>query len=407
MPAIAAFALCFLLLWLADSPATDKGRQRVRWLIWAAPMLLLAGNRFNGADWINYKRAFETLSGEVSALDGVLASPFEWLFSLLLWAIGQTGLPYEAVVAVIGVFNALALTHIIRQLAPDFPARTMALVLLVEGWTLYHEQLRQSVAVTLGLLSLLAAHRGSWLRTAVLWIAATGFHSSAVIAPIWLLLMRQVRRSDNQPMRLTQVLMLGAVAFAVIAGGLTLLRQGLLPIAGLDRLQTKLELYQEHDVFGGALFTAGMVAYALGFLVLMAVRRRVVARGDFWLSFAWTAAILWTVLGPALRTQAILIRFEHYLLIFMPLALGLLLQRDDERGWGRRARTLVFCVFAATFPLRVFLHPENLVWSLDYQNTVVFNALSIELEDADLREALICANLALFDNDFCGREPTN
>ena len=405
MLAIVVFALTFLLLWLADGPDGETARGRLRWMVWLVPLLLLAGNRYNGADWINYKRAFDALASVPSALDATIESPFEWLFSLLLWVIGRAGLPYEVVIAVIGVFNTAALMRVLRCVAADYPARTLALLLLVEGWTLYHEQLRQSVAVTLCLLALLASQRRGWVAALLLWIAATGFHSSALIAPLLLVLARQTRQADNRPMSLTRVVLIGAGAFLLIVSMLRLIRQGMLPIAGLDRLQNKLELYEEHDVFGGALFTAGMVAYAIGFLLLLAVRGRVAERQEFWLSLSWTAAILWAVLGPALRSQAILIRFEHYLLIFLPLAFGLLWQRNMTASWPRKIGSLVFCLFAATFPLRVFLHPENLVWSLDYQNTLVYGALSLELEDETLRETLICANLALFDNDFCGREP--
>lgn len=406
MIAIGVFLVVFALLWLADTPASERARRRLSWLIWLVPLLLLAGNRFNGADWINYKRSFDTLAGVGSPIDAMVDSPLEWLFSLLLWAVGQAGLPYEAVVVVIGVFNTAALLYILRGIQVECRGKTMALLLLVEGWTLYHEQLRQSVAVTLCLLALMAVLKHRWLSALLLWFAATGFHSSAVVAPLLLLLAQQTRRSGNQPMSLSRVIIIGVAAFAVISSLLALVRQGMLPFAGLDRLQTKLQLYEEHDVFGGTLFTAGLLAYALGFVVLMSVRKTVAQRREFWLSMCWTAAILWSVLGPLLRTQAILIRFEHYLLIFVPLAFGLLLTHASKVGWRQRLTTVVLCVFAATFPMRVFLSPENVVWTLNYQNMLLYSVLDLELEDETLRETLICANLALFDNDFCGRDPT-
>ena len=54
--------------------------------------------------------------------------------------------------------------------------------------------------------------------------------------------------------------------------------------------------------------------------------------------------------------------------------------------------------------LRVFLNPENLIWSLNYQNSFVYGFLGLDLQNVNLREAQICLNLAFFGNDFCGRD---
>ncbi len=419
MPAIIVFAAVLLVFWLADGRAAGRTGAMAGAAIAVVTLVLLAGNRFNGADWINYKHAFDTLASTPGAVDAMVDSPFEWLFSLLLWAVGQAGLPYEATVFVIGVFNTWALLRVLRAMGVDSPGRTMALLMMIEGWTLFHEQLRQSVAVSLCLLAMLGALRGHWGSAALLWVAAMGFHSSAVIAVGWLPLARQVQRNANRPVSLVWAVLLGILAFGVISGGLALVRDGLLPLPGIDRLKNKLELYEEHDVFGGALFTAGMLGYAVGFVLLMATRRIVLERREFWLSTSYSFAVLWAVLGPLLRTEAILIRFEHYLLIFLPLAFGLLYARPaavspaalpaapatPPRPRPSFVLSGLIVIFAVTFPLRVFVNPENVVWSLDYQNDLVFPALGLELEDDTVRETLVCANLALFDNDFCGREP--
>ena len=114
---------------------------------------------------------------------------------------------------------------------------------------------------------------------------------------------------------------------------------------------------------------------------------------------------MWSLLGPLLRTEAILIRFEHYLLVFLPLTFGLLLQRPKSTTTAQKAPDmLLVAIFAMTFPLRVFLNPENVVWTLNYQNTLIYGLTNTELDDDDFRQTLICANLALFDNDFCGRD---
>lgn len=405
MPAAAVFLLVFLLLWASDRSVQKAPRPYWQAIVWLMLAVFLAGNRFNGADWINYKHAFETLATNASAIDGMADSPFEWLFSLMLWVIGRAGLPYEAVVIVVGVFNSVGLVHLLRHTSVEQRNRALALLLLIEGWTLYHEQLRQSVAVTLCLLALLRLLEHRRLAALLLWIAATGFHSSAVVAPLFVLLVRGIQRADNRPISLTRAIVLSVLAFVVISGLFEAVREGLIPIAGLDRLRNKLELYEEHDVFGGTLFTAGLLGYLLGFLLLMPARRLVEERRDFWLSLSWSSALLWTLLGPLLRTQAILIRFEHYLLVFLPLALALVLEQLPPHSFRRAVSAAALSLFAATFPLRVFLNPENIVWSLDYQNYIVSSTLGLDLVDEDLRETLICANLALFDNDFCGRDP--
>lgn len=406
MFAIVVFAVAFLALWMADAPPRPDGRPgrgALTWLVWFVPLLVFAGNRYNGADWINYKQTFTTLAASGGPVAAVVDSPLEWLFSLLLWAIGAVGLPYEAVVLVVGVFNTFALLHVLKRIGAVRLGRTFALLFLIEGWTLYHEQLRQSLAVTLCLLALVQYVSNRRVGAVLLWIAAIGCHSSAIVTPLLLVLARSVRRSGGKPIPLRSAIVFSVLTFVIVSGLFTAVREGLLPIPGIERLQNKLQLYEEHDVFGGTLFTAGLIGYVLGLVLLLPLRGVVERRGEFWLSFSWSAAVLWSLLGPLLRTQAILIRFEHYLLIFLPLAIGLLLGHKELAGFKRAAVTLFACVFASTFPLRVFLNPENVVWSLNYQNFIVYGALGLELEDDGTREQLICANLALFDNDFCGR----
>jgi len=403
MIAILVFAAAFALLWWADAGAVDGRRGPLAWLSWLVPFVLFAGNRYNGADWINYKAGFEMMAGIASPVEAVAASPFEWLVSLLMWALGRLGASYEAFVFVVGTFSVFGLQSIFRRIGVSSPGKTFALLMLIEGWTLYHEQLRQSVAVTLCLLALIDTRRGAWLRAICLWIAATGFHSSAFIAPMLLFLAGHIHRKGNRPVTVAWTILSAGSLFLIIAASLAVLRQGLIP--GLDRIQNKLVLYEEHDVFGGALFTAGLLGYAIGLGLLLRVRKAVEARAEFWLSLCWSASVMWSLLGPLLRTEAILIRFEHYLLVFLPLTFGLLLQRPKSTTTAQKAPDmLLVAIFAMTFPLRVFLNPENVVWTLNYQNTLIYGLTNTELDDDDFRQTLICANLALFDNDFCGRD---
>ena len=403
MIAILVFAVAFALLWWADAGAIDGRRGPLAWLSWLVPFVLFAGNRYNGADWINYKSGFETLAGIASPVEAIASSPFEWLVSLLMWALGRLGAPYEAFVFTIGTFSVFGLQSIFRGIGISLPGKTFALLMLIEGWTLYHEQLRQSVAVTLCLMALIDTRRNAWLRAIFLWIAATGFHGSAFIAPMLLFLATHIHRKGNRPATVTWTIVSAGGLFLIIAASLAVLRQGLIP--GLERIQNKLVLYEEHAVFGGALFTAGLLGYVIGLALLLRVRKAVEARTEFWLSLCWSAALMWSLLGPLLRTEAILIRFEHYLLIFLPLTFGLLLPSPTPAvGPSRAPGMLLVAIFAMTFPLRVFLNPENVVWTLNYQNTLIYGLTNTELDDDDFRQTLICANLALFDNDFCGRD---
>lgn len=408
MPAIAVFVLVFAIFWWAGRRTDPQQTGGLMVLVWVVLFVVFAGNRFNGSDWINYKIVFENLSGSRGIIDGISESPFEWLYSLLMWILGQIGLPYQSTVIATALINVAALMALLRSIAPHHPAKIVAFIFLVEGWMLYHEQLRQSLGISLVILSLLAYLNERRISALLLWILAIGCHTSAAIAPLLLFLVERIRRNDNLPITVPMAALFGVGLFLAVSTALEVVRLGILPSILTQRIGLKLELYDEHPVFGASVFTAGMIAYGIGFLLLLSIRDEVRRRQEFWFSLAWSAALLWAVLGPLLRTQSILLRFEHYLLIFLPVAMGLALRSDRNitpaiQGW----LAPLFIVFAFTFPLRTFLHPEHLVWTLDYENAIIQPLLGIELEDEDVRRALICANLLFFENDFCPRYAFN
>ena len=363
-------------------------------------LFVWGGNHFNGADWINYLKEYNRLSDFSNPVDAVFYANFEWLFSLFMWGFSVGGFPYEFFVAAIAFTNIFFLLRLLSWLDVRNKETVLVSLFLIEGWSLYHEQLRQSLAVTLCLMAAYFFMRRRNFLCVIYFIVAFGFHSSAIFFAVILFIIWRVVRNGGAPLGIMNILYLTVIfAFGMIAFGL-LVGVGFLDYFGLERLRDKYFEYQNNDVYGSALFNAGLVAYGFGFLILLQFKRHVVSQKNVWISVAWSCALLWCFLGPLLRTVSILIRFEHYLLIFFPFVLGVYgykTERLNKNVFGYAASLL----FAATFLVRIVISPAHNVWVQNYDNLFISFLTGSAIDISDARQDEVCLNLSNEGNNFC------
>lgn len=358
------------------------------------------GNQFNGADWINYLKEFERISGFSSPLDALRDGNFEWLFSLYMWAFAIAGMNYEVFVASIALVNIFFLLRLLRLLDVRNREFILVLIFLIEGWTLYQEQLRQSIAVTLCLMATWHFMQKNKFACLIYFAVALGFHTSAIFLIPMLIISKMVDAGDGRPLKVIQILKITVILIigSFVVGSLISL--GAFEYFGLERLQGKYFEYQDSEIYGSALFNAGLIAYGIGFLIILQCRNYVVAQNNSWSSFAWSCALLWCVLGPALRTFSILIRFEHYLLMLFPFIVAVYGKQSVKISSTHLVHLTSF-LFAMTFLVRIFASPAHDVWVQRYNNLFVSFLIDRPLEAPEARRNDVCFNLKTQGNSFC------
>lgn len=361
--------------------------------------VVFGGNWLNGADWLNYLSAYNDLAF-TNAFTALYAGQFEWLFSFVMYLFSAAGLKYNYFVGFVALINVSCILLLFNLLKVKNKETVLVLLFLVEGWTLYHEQLRQSLAVTIGLLAVyLYVERRVWLSCFFIFIAM-GFHSTAFFLFFILFIAQKVMSNDARPLSVLWIFGVSVIFGISMMLMLLVADLGILKILGFDRLQSKFNMYKDDSVYGGGLFNFGLLAYALGFALLMQCRKFIFEQRNNWASIAWSCAMLWCLLGPWLRTFSIMLRFEHYLLVFFPFIVGVYGGRNVIKI-SNFVRVLCFSIFLLTFSVRILISPTHKVWLDDYQN-VFFSALrGVELISVEDRRAYVCENLRDVGNDFC------
>lgn len=364
--------------------------------------VIWGGNRFNGADWINYINVYDAFSEEDNILNVFYSGRFEWLFSIWMWIFSRVEIPYEGFVASIALVNISCILWVIKKVRVESIGLCLMALFLIEGWTLYHEQLRQAIALSICLVA--AVHyldNRKWLAY-FLVVLSTGFHSSAFFALLFFYVIHRVSQRKNLPLSLREIILASLIIVGSVGVVVMAIKLGALNLMGLSRLQEKFEYYQMDELSGSSLINAGLIAYLLGFCILLWYQEAVFRQRVAWLSFAWSMAVLWCFLGPWLRIFAIFTRFEHYLIIFIPFAICIYSDSVDQNVKQITQRTFVMLLFAATFFFRIALNPEHQIWVLNYQNIFVNSIFNISLDDVGIRKDEICENFARYENNFCG-----
>ncbi|NKI67889.1 hypothetical protein GN109_00525 [Collimonas pratensis] len=362
--------------------------------------LVWGGNELNGADWLNYSKEYERLTDIRSIFEVGALGQFEWLFSILLWMFSSLKIPYLGFVAFIGLINTSCLMWVMGKLKIENRGQVLAMLFLIEGWTLYHEQLRQAVAVSLCMVAFVQFINKKKLAAFFIVFIATGFHSSAIFSLAIFYLIRVIEKRDGKPISIKESIYASLILIFGIFVILEFVKYGVFSHLGLIRLQEKFAIYQSDEVYGSSLFTAGIVAYPIGLFILLQYRKLAINNANIWYSLAWSGAILWCFLGPCLRMIAILIRFEHYLLIFFPFVIGIYSFSFKGKKEYKFSWLLIF-LFSCTFMVRIAISPEHQIWINNYQNTFLGYLFGLPEDDMNKRQEIICNHLSEVGNNFC------
>lgn len=359
------------------------------------------GNRFNGADWINYISVYKKL-GDVSIYDAVFSGDFEWIFSIWMWLFSISRLPYEVFVASVATFNVFFIIWVLKKIKVENPGLFLVVLLWIDGWTLYHEQLRQSLAVSVCLVAIFYYINGNKYRSYFLVFLALGFHISSVFVVFIFYICGLVSENNNKPVALSKLFFISLIPVFSGVFIFLVLNSPVLGFLNLTRIQDKMDYYSNDNLSGSSLINIGMLAYVLGFFILLAYRNMAIEKRSAWCSSAWSVAILWCLMGPWLRTYAILSRFEHYLIIFFPFLVCRYSNYFESKRFSENLLRLIIFLFSVTFFVRITLNPGHAIWVSDYQNNFAGELFGSSLTDFEDRQNEICVNFKLIENNFCG-----
>jgi len=363
--------------------------------------IIWGGSVQNGSDWIWYLDDYEQIIASGSLAAAIESSIFEPGFVGLMYFAGVLGLSFQGFVLLCAVLNAGAWVYFSRHLLPKGNIAISSLfIFLINGWTLYNEQLRQALALSGLLIAYALWVRGS-LRVALVWLIVSAmFHRSALFFVLVLVLDWYVRRRPvNWNSKKAVAIVVGSVALFVF-GLQGIVKSGVLSNLSGNILVDKLIIYGDDESFGNSIFSLGMASYAIAFGVLVLAYRNVQNSGSDRIKYYWFVCLVWSITGPLLRTQSILTRFEHYMLPFVPLLLCYL--------WFVKTGTYKIVVMRAailmlvfSFVVRVFMQPNQAVWVNSYQNLALSHLFSLEESKVDDRKLDICDNLRKNDSPFC------
>lgn len=387
-----------LLLGIHRFSRPDSAASRV--LPFLVFFCVCAGSVENGSDWIWYRQSFFDLERFEALGDAWRESVYEPGFLFLMYGIHALGLSYQWVIAAVALACSACWWYFARALRILSPALLIAFLLVIDGWTLYNEQLRQAVAVSVCLPVLVWARDGRWMRVLAGTALAVSFHASAIFVIPMLVLQACTIKCPWFWRSWGMLAGYAAAVWAVIGITVSFVRAELFSMIGLQVVQTKLSVYLESESYGAPLISAGMVSYAIGLYVVVLSRRLVAERGDGWLRLIWHFSAMWCVLGPIFRMVGVFVRFEHFLLVFLVPLCAFVWQAAGARPfdvWVRRC-SLIF--FAGVFFLRLSLNPEQHVWIGNYQNLFV-NFFVGDRWNTYERQDAVCTNLESNENGFC------
>jgi hypothetical protein len=162
---------------IADGP-TAQPRLTLGWAASGIALALIVGYRYEvGGDWATYFR-YITIASQAESASQLLALPDPG-FMLLNWIAVQLGFSVVAVNVVGGAIFATGIVQFCRAQTRPWLALAVATPYLVVVVGMGYS--RQGIALSLGLLGLLALQRGSLFRFFAWVVVAATFHRTAVL----------------------------------------------------------------------------------------------------------------------------------------------------------------------------------------------------------------------------------
>lgn len=370
-------------------------------IIFLTLFFIFGGSHFNGADWINYTNVYDKLN-ETRWLDVWSSPPFEILFSLTAKLFSSNDLDYQLFIAIIALFNLILLIYLAYKVKVKNISLLFLMIFLIQGWSLFQEQIRQSIAVVICLFSVYQYFKLNTKNAFVLVFIAIGFHTSAIFGLLYLYVASKIASADGAPLSMRN--------FGFVIGFLVLAMASLVIFTKVISFESilptlwwqKLNYYINDEISSSSLLNFGLLAYLIGFFILIARRNYVLACKNKWLSFSWSLSVMWCMVGPFFRVIAIFTRFEHFFIILIPFAFVYYEWKNERILVESNFSKIVQIVFALTFTVRLLIQPAQSVWVNDYQNVFAAYFFDIQAEENELRKDRVCDVLLNSGNDFCG-----
>lgn len=191
-----------------------------------AAFIMIAGLRYQtGYDWLVYENYFHGVADANYCYFGPPMEPLFWGLNVLINLLGGS---VQTLFFIVASFNGLILFLFCRRFAAPF-AFVAAVCFCWIYLPLHMAALRQSIAVSLFLLAMLAAHSRQFTKAAASAVAAVGFHVTALLySPI--LWQRPWRWVWKHIISVVMVFLLGALVISSPAQAiLTMIAQADIP----------------------------------------------------------------------------------------------------------------------------------------------------------------------------------
>lgn len=398
---MAAIYFCVAALLLLSADLFYFVRPVQFFLVALVLLTVFAGNQLNGADWINYTTVYARVA-ETTLEESLAAPDFEPLFTIWMWLFSHAGASYQTFVASIAVFNVGALLFVAILLRVRNIGFLFAIIFLMEGWSLYQEQIRNSLALSLCLLACALKARERPKLAIITLVIAVGFHFSALVGFFYIYLLDVIRRrNDLSPPSLASIVRSTIVVALIFGAPLYIGLRDPDIFSFVPIIPEKLRFYGEDITSGSSLLNAGLLIYPIGFLVLCQRYPAIARAGNVFLSFSFVVGVIWCLIGTILRTSAILTRFEHYFLMLIPFAFV------AYRGDGAKVRIsscIVVLIFASIFTVRLLIQPGHAEWTANYQNVFISDFFGLPLKSEGARRTAVCDALNNAGIDFCNTQ---
>lgn len=373
-------------------------------LVFTLLLVIWGGSSQNGADWIWYNKYYLAISQSDTFEAASQVSSFETGFVVLMYLCSKVGLEFQYFVYLCAAASSISWLYFVKNITPYVNVALVSLILfLIDGWTLYNEQLRQAVGISIGLIAFIQWQKGNTKASLLLLVSSVLFHRSTIVMLLFFALERYLKQHRDKWFSLGLSLKILFGVFAILFGVDFVVSSGFLSLFSGNPLVDKLIAYNVDESYGNTIFSLGMISYLLGLVVLIPSFKLVNSSNNKQLQLCWFITLLWCLVGPILRIQSIFIRFEHFFIIFIPVLLGLL-WRLKQPIVNKVVLNGIIIIFVLSFTFRVLLQPSQLIWVRNYQNDFLNLVSGLENQDVDLRKIDICNNLKENNNNFCDWE---
>lgn len=162
-------------------------------------LILFVGLRFEiGVDWLAYERLFMFVPNNFSLSEYALsgsALQTEFVFYALVVFVKSVGAPFEALLFIMAAFNLIVIDRMCRQIAPNSQPFVWLVYFCLAIGTVQFNIVRQALASSFIILSLLYAVRGRHVGSLIAFVLGFGVHSSVLMfIPVLALIHVQPRR---------------------------------------------------------------------------------------------------------------------------------------------------------------------------------------------------------------------